>query len=236
MKAAYSNLYLIPTPLSEGKEAESFVSQYQEIIKTLSFFFVENKRSARAFLKNFKLSRPILEIEMLELSGNITKHEIKAALESIADGKSAGVISEAGCPCVADPGALVVQTAHQLGIRVKPLIGPSSILLALMASGLNGQKFHFSGYLPIKDPERTDALRKMQADAKASQTTQIIIETAYRADATAEVLIRTLAKDTSLCIATDITGEKESIMAQAVSEWRKSPIKIGKLPTIFLFL
>ncbi len=236
MQKLMQSLYLIPTPLSDNPELQISNTHYTEIIKCIQFFFVENKRSARAFLKNFSLAVPLQELEMFELDQKVTRDQIKEQLQKLKKGSAIGVLSEAGCPCIADPGAVVVRCAHELGIVVRPLTGPSSIFLALMASGLNGQNFHFHGYLPIKEPERSNALQKMQAAAKNERTTQIIIETPYRSDATAEALIKLLPNEMALCIATDLTGVGETILTQSIASWRKAAPKIGKMPTIFLFL
>ncbi len=206
------------------------------IIDSLDYFIVENLRSARRFLSKAKISRPIDSLEFKELNEHTTEQrEVEAMVKLIEDGRSAGVISEAGVPAVADPGALVVAACHKRGIKVVPLVGPSSIIMAMMASGLNGQSFAFNGYLPIKEPDRSRAIRNFERRAQQEGQSQLFIEAPYRNVKLFDQLLTTLSAQTALTVAMDITSPNEFIETHTSSEWRKKQRPdMNKKPTIFI--
>ena len=208
----------------------------KQVIDSLDYFIVENVRSARRFLSKAKIARRIDDLEFVELNEHTTAgREVEAMVRPIEQGRSAGVISEAGVPGVADPGALVVEVAHRRGIKVVPLVGPSSILLALMASGLNGQSFAFNGYLPVKPPERAKALKALERKATMERQSQIFIEAPYRNVKLAEQILEVCGAECRLTVACDITSPDEVILTLKVAEWRKRGLPdIAKRPTIFI--
>ena len=227
-------LYLIPTTLGESELLEILPISIKRAIENIDHYIVENEKTARRFIKKISpnKSQPSLQIELLN---KFTKpNAIPKFLQVCTEGHNVGVISEAGCPGIADPGADVVKIAHKKNIRVIPLVGPSSILLALMASGFNGQNFAFIGYLPIKGRERKSAIKKIEKTSRDSSQSQIFIETPYRNNKLLSELIKTLSKNTMLCIATDITLKTEYIASKYITDWEKSPIDIHKRPTIFI--
>ncbi|MBE6220465.1 MAG: SAM-dependent methyltransferase [Rikenellaceae bacterium] len=230
-------LYMIPCPISDSTEVYDVVPETnRRIMDSLDYFIVENVRSARRFLSKARISRRIEELEFVELNEHtVAGAAVEAMVKPIEQGRSAGVISEAGVPGVADPGALVVEVCHKRGIRVVPLVGPSSILLAMMASGLNGQSFAFVGYLPVKPPERAKELKALERRAHVEQQSQIFIEAPYRNVKLAEQILTVCAADTKLTIACDITSPDEIIVTHSVAQWRKCGIPdIAKRPTIFI--
>lgn len=230
-------LYMIPCPISDSTEVYDVVPEAnRRIMDSLDYFIVENVRSARRFLSKARISRRIEELEFVELNEHtVAGAAVEAMVKPIEQGRSAGVISEAGVPGVADPGALVVEVCHKRGIRVVPLVGPSSILLAMMASGLNGQSFAFVGYLPVKPPERAKELKALERRAHVEQQSQIFIEAPYRNVKLAEQILAVCAADTKLTIACDITSPDEIIVTHSVAQWRKCGIPdIAKRPTIFI--
>jgi len=228
---------MIPCPISEQTDVYDVVPEAnRRVIDSLDYFIVENTRSARRFLSRAGVARPISELEFVELNEHTTSAaDVERMLLPLEQGRSAGVISEAGLPGVADPGAQVVEAAHRRGIRVVPLVGPSSIMLALMASGQNGQSFAFNGYLPVKEPERSRAIRSFEKRARAERQSQIFIEAPYRNVKLLEALLGVLSPSTMLTVAADITSPSESISTRSVEQWRRSGIPdIGKRPTIFI--
>ena len=230
-------LYMIPCPISDLSAMESVLPQgNKQVIDSLDYFIVENVRSARRFLSKAKIARRIDDLEFMELNEHtIAGREVEAMVKPIEQGRSAGVISEAGVPGVADPGALVVEVAHRRGIKVVPLVGPSSILLALMASGLNGQSFAFNGYLPVKPPERAKALKALERKATMERQSQIFIEAPYRNVKLAEQILEVCGAECRLTVACDITSPDEVILTLKVAEWRKRGLPdIAKRPTIFI--
>jgi 16S rRNA (cytidine1402-2'-O)-methyltransferase len=206
------------------------------VIDSLDYFIVENVRSARRFLSKAGIKRKIDELEFVELNEHtIAGQAVEAMIKPLLAGRSAGVISEAGVPGVADPGALVVEACHRKGIRVVPLVGPSSILLAMMASGLNGQSFAFNGYLPVKPPERSKAIKALERRAHVEHQSQIFIEAPYRNVKLMEQMLQVCATETMLTVACDITSPEELIVTRSVAMWRKSGVPdIAKRPTIFI--
>ena len=223
-------LYAIPTPLG-GAAADALPASALALVRSLSDFVVENAKSARAFLKSAGCDPKVVRIR--ELNETISIPEL---LKPLREGIPAGLLSEAGCPAIADPGAKLVEAAHRAGIQVVPLIGPSSIVLALMASGLEGQRFAFCGYLPREAQERRSRIKVIEARSRRERETQIFIETPYRNDAMLASLLECLSEKTSLCIATDLTLAGEQIKTQPVARWRGARQAIGKRPTVFLLL
>jgi 16S rRNA (cytidine1402-2'-O)-methyltransferase len=223
-------LYAIPTPLGAAAAA-ALPAPALARVKSLRHFVVENAKGARAFLKDAGVDPKAVRIEELnENSG------IQDLIRPLRDGDSIGLLSEAGCPAIADPGAKLVEAAHAAGIRVVPLVGPSSIVLALMASGLEGQRFAFCGYLPREAPARAKRIRELEARSRRERETQIFIETPYRNDVLLAALLEGLSGETALCVATDLTLASESIRTQSVAAWREARHPIGKRPTVFLML
>ena len=230
-------LYMIPCPISDLSAIDDVLPQAnKQVIDSLDYFIVENVRSARRFLSKAKIARRIDDLEFVELNEHtIAGREVESMVRPIEQGRSAGVISEAGVPGVADPGALVVEMAHRRGIKVVPLVGPSSILLALMASGLNGQSFAFNGYLPVKPPERAKALKALERKATVERQSQIFIEAPYRNVKLAEQILEVCGAECRLTVACDITSPDEVILTLKVAEWRKRGLPdIAKRPTIFI--
>jgi len=206
------------------------------IIDSLDYFIVENVRSARRFLSKAGISRKIDDLEFVELNEHTREGvAVEAMVRPIEQGRSAGVISEAGVPGVADPGALVAAACHRRGIRVVPLVGPSSILMSIMASGLNGQSFVFNGYLPVKPPERGKAIKALERRAQAEHQSQIFIEAPYRNVKLVEQLLSVCSPATRLTIACDITSPEEIILTRTIEQWRRMALPdIAKRPTIFI--
>jgi 16S rRNA (cytidine1402-2'-O)-methyltransferase len=229
-------LYLLPTPL--GEDANATLPDYViAILHQLDFFIVEKAKTARHFIKSTGHPKPLPSLEMLELNEHTGEAAYRDFLLPLENGRDVGLMSEAGCPGVADPGAAIVKLAHQKGIEVIPLVGPSSILLALMASGLNGQRFCFQGYPTAKRPELARQISKLEQQSQREQLTQIFIEAPYRNNQLFEALTATLSPATLLCAAADLTLPTQYIRTQTVQQWRKSPLPdLHKRPAIFLFL
>lgn len=239
-------LHLIPVPLSEladADPAQSLPTPLLPLIRELRHFVVENAKSARAFLKTVGMPVPIAELNIQELPGRgklgksrASDAEWDALLTPLRAGQALGLLSEAGCPAVADPGTELVNRAHALGYRVLPHIGPSSLLLALMGSGLGGQCFAFQGYLPQDDKGRQQAIIAFEKTSKSLDQTQIVIETPYRNQSLYDSLVKTLRPDTRLCVAMALTTPDEWLRTQPVSAWRKNPPPaFEKRPAVFLF-
>ncbi|MCD6355260.1 MAG: SAM-dependent methyltransferase [Prolixibacteraceae bacterium] len=229
-----AKLYLVPNVLSESDWQEVLPAKVLSIISQTSFYIVENVRTARRFLKQLNREININELTFFELNKYTKSDELPAFLDPLKKGFDVAVISEAGCPGVADPGAGVVRIAHQKGYSVVPIVGPSSILLALMASGLNGQNFAFRGYLPVKPNERTRAIANLEKKIKNNHQTQIFIETPYRNNQLINDLLKTCSPATLLCIAANITGTNEFIATKTIGRWKKETLDFHKQPTIFL--
>ena len=230
-------LYLIPCPISDQTDPwDVLPAANRAVMDALDYFIVENTRTARRFLSRAGIARPIDGLEFRELNEHtVAGREVEELVAPIAAGRSAGVISEAGVPGVADPGALVVEACHRRGIRVMPLVGPSSILLAVMASGLNGQSFAFNGYLPVKPAERSRAIRFFERRAHAEGQSQLFIEAPYRNAKLFGELLQTLAQETRLTVAVDLTAPSESVITRTVGEWRRGPLpELNKRPAIFI--
>lgn len=226
------SLYLIPTILAEGTQNDVLSPQIKDAVQRLDVFFVENVRTARRFISSLKLGKVIDELVFIELNKDTPEAETVASLRSLS--KSAGILSEAGCPGVADPGAVAVRIAHELGFRVVPLVGPSSILLALMASGMSGQSFAFHGYLPIDKAQRKKALQNLERNARQYQQTQIFMETPFRNNQLLEAVIEACSPDLALCIAANVTAQDELIRTMPVKKWKTQKPDLHKIPAIFL--
>lgn len=228
-------LYLIPVPLAENAEKYSYTLFHRELINQIDEYIVENEKTARRFLKQAGLTIAQRDLKMHDY-GKHSRETIDFNLifSSVKEGKDIGLMSEAGCPGVADPGADVVAEAHRRGIKVIPLVGPSSILLALMASGFSGQKFAFHGYIPIDKSERTKKIKDMEFQSQKEQQTQIFIETPFRNNSLIDDLLKNCKEKTQICVACNLTAADEQVHTLSVSEWKKRKPELHKKPTIFL--
>ena len=229
-------LYLIPTPLGAYDSAEVLPRTVFERISGINCFVVEELRTARRFLSGAGLKGRIEGLEFHTLNEHSDEKSVEGLLTLFDDGRDVGLLSEAGLPAVADPGARLVALCHSHGIRVVPLVGPSSLMLALMGSGLNGQSFAFVGYIPVKTDERRSALKALEKRSVAMSQTQILIETPYRNDSLFADMLSSLSDGTRICVAADLTCPDEFILTLRVREWKKHPIVIGKRPCVFLIL
>ena len=229
-------LYLIPAPLGDSSLETILPQGVREITARLDTFIVEHPKTARAYLKQIPTAKPLQELQMLTLDEHTPENALQEMLTPLLQGKDVGLLSEAGCPAVADPGANLVRLAQQQGIRVVPLVGPSSILLALMASGLSGQRFSFHGYLPVDKAERKSRLQSLEQASSKNDETQIFIETPYRNRQMLEAIMESCGSDTLLCVATDVSLDTEMIVTKRVGEWKKKLPEIEKRPTVFLLL
>lgn len=225
-------VYLIPTVLSEGV-TEPLPAYLLDAVKACSVFFVEDERTARRYLKLLWREMVIDDYEWYNMK-KMTPEISSAFQQKLREGKSIGIISEAGCPGVADPGQALVNIAQQKDAVVKPLVGPNSILLALMASGMNGQRFQFTGYLPIDIGERAKAIKALEAESKQKSCTQIFIETPYRNNQMLETLIKTCQPNTQICVAADLTGKDEMVQTKTAQQWKTALPQLHKRPVIFL--
>lgn len=228
------SLFLIPVTLGETSVEQVLPSHNTRIISSLKYFIVENIRSARRFLKQCDKDIDIDSLTFYELNEHTDRQHISNYLKPIRQGQSVGVISEAGCPAIADPGADVVAIAQSEGVRVVPLVGPSSLLMALMASGFNGQSFAFHGYLPIDSSERTKTLKRLENRAYAEDQTQIFIETPYRNKKLADEILQQCKPQTKLCIAMNISCNDEYIVTKSVKAWKGNLPEMHKKPCVFL--
>jgi 16S rRNA (cytidine1402-2'-O)-methyltransferase len=227
-------LYLIPTPLGDTPLERVLPEETRRTAAGLSTFIVEHAKTARAFLKQIGTQTPLQQLILLELNEHTRASELEGLLAPLLAGQDVGLISEAGCPAIADPGADLVRLAHRHGIRVKPLVGPSSILLALMGSGLVGQRFAFHGYLPAKPEERAKALRELEKRAEREDAAQAFIETPYRNRAMLDTLLSACRDDTLLTLAWDLTLESETLATRSIAQWGASPPEIERRPCVFL--
>jgi 16S rRNA (cytidine1402-2'-O)-methyltransferase len=230
-------LHLLPAWLSEGEPPESVVPvRGLEQIRALDAFIVEDAKSARAWLAACRHPKPIREIAFAELNEHTPAAAIAALLDPVAAGRDTGLLSEAGVPAIADPGAALVAAAHARGIAVVPHVGPSSILLALMASGLEGQRFRFVGYLPADTAARRNAIIELERQSSKARETQVFIETPYRNDAMLSDLVQSCRPSTRIAVAAELTSPREWIRMDSVERWRANPAAVGKRPAIFLLL
>ena len=229
-------LYLIPNLLGDAQVSKSLPSENLKILGNINYFFVEKVKTARAFLKKCKHPNPIQEIILNEIPKHDPKDDLFTWFKPLFEGTDAGLISEAGLPAIADPGENIIKYAHDMGIQVVPLVGPNSILMALMASGLNGQGFTFHGYLPIDKKERSKKLKTLEILARQYNQTQIFMETPYRNSALFDDIVRTCSPNTTLCLAKNITLHDEYIKTRTVGEWKAQKPNLHKQPCIFLLL
>jgi 16S rRNA (cytidine1402-2'-O)-methyltransferase len=227
-------LYLIPSVLAENTAHQVITTQTKNSILNCQFFLVENVRTARRYISSLKLGLNIEDLKFEILDKKTSEGKLEQLMTPIKQGLNIGVISEAGCPGIADPGASAVAFAHRKGIKVMPISGPSSMFIALMGSGFNGQSFSFHGYLPIDKKNKIEAIKKLEAESIKENRTQIFMETPFRNDGLLEDLKQNLRPDTFLCIAKNLTGSDEFIQTKTVAEWRKIKIDLHKVPTVFL--
>ena len=237
MASKLGTLYLIPCTLGDTPAEQVLPQHVINVARKLQHFVVEQPKSARQFLSALKSEQPIQSLHFATLNEHTAANELPALLAPLLAGHDVGIISEAGCPGIADPGADLVNLAHRNGIRVVPLVGPSSILLALMASGLNGQCFAFHGYLPIAETERNKTIAMLEIESAKRKQTQLFIETPYRNDKMFGALLTQCRPDTMLCVATDITLPSEQIQTFTIAKWKSQPVpQLNKRPSLFLLL
>jgi len=233
---AVGSLYLLPNTLGDTAAEAVIPATALHRTRSLDYFIAEDPKSARAFLKRLGFPRPLQDLRVERLDHNTRAGDIASLLAPILAGRDAGLLSEAGLPAIADPGASLVRLAHENSVRVVPLSGPSSILMALAASGLEGQRFVFHGYLPVKQPGLAAALKELERQSRRLSQTQIFIETPYRNDATLATILRVLSGDTLVCVAADLTLESEAVATRPVAQWRLEPPRLKGRPTVFLLL
>ncbi len=229
-------LFLIPSPLGDNDPVEVIPAGVLSMLPSISTYVVEAVRTARRYLSAAGLKGHVQDLEFHELNEHTTPEEVEALMKLFDDGRDVGLITEAGLPAVADPGAQLVRLCHRHGVEVVPMSGPSSLMLALMASGLNGQSFAFLGYLPAKTEERRQALRSIEKHSSTARQTKIFIETPYRNDSLLADILSVCRADTEVCIAANITMQDAFIRTKTAGEWKKSVPTIGKRPCVFLIL
>jgi 16S rRNA (cytidine1402-2'-O)-methyltransferase len=231
-------LYLIPTNLAEAVPADAFLpAQVRSVVHRLEDFVVEDAKMARAFLKLCGTAQPLQALRLSTLNEHTPESEVEALLAPLQAGRDLGLLSDAGAPAVADPGALLVAAAHRAGFTVMPMVGPSSLLLALMASGLNGQRFAFQGYLPQERGARIQSLQALEKESAQKGMTQLFIETPYRNQAMFADLVATCRPATRIAVAADLTGANQFIGSKSAQDWKRQPLpELGKRPTVFLLL
>ena len=235
--ANFGTLYLIPVTLGDDNINQVLPPDVVKIAQNLENFVVESEKSARHFLSTIKTAKPVSELTLNLLNEHTLDTDVSALLTPLLAGKDVGLMSDAGCPGIADPGAKLVELAHQKGIRVVPFVGPSSIILSLMASGLNGQQFAFLGYLPVDKAQRVLKLKEIEKRAQTHKETQIFIETPYRNQHMLEAILSTCHANTRLCIASQVSLEDEFVVTKRISEWKQSTLAdLHKKPTVFLLL
>ena len=229
-------LFLIPSPLGDNEPAEVIPAGVLSMLPSITTYVVEAVRTARRYLSAAGLKGHVQDLEFHELNEHTTTEEVEALMKLFDDGRDVGLITEAGLPAVADPGAQLVRLCHRHGVEVVPMSGPSSLMLALMASGLNGQSFAFLGYLPAKTEERRQALRSIEKHSSTARQTKIFIETPYRNDSLLADILSVCRADTEVCIAANITMPDAFIRTRTAGEWKKAVPTIGKRPCVFLIL
>lgn len=227
-------LFLIPNLIAPGTAKTVLPCNIKETVDTIDYYFAEELRTARRFLSEINIGKKIENLKFYKVDKDTSASEIQAYFSEVPPGENVGIISEAGCPCIADPGSLAVLEAHRLGMEVVPLVGPSSILLALIGSGLNGQSFVFHGYLPIEKELRAKAIRAMEKESAIKKQTQIFIETPYRNNKLLEELIKNCRGETRLCVAANLTSENQFIVTKTIKEWKDRSPDLNKQPAIFL--
>jgi 16S rRNA (cytidine1402-2'-O)-methyltransferase len=229
-------LYLIPNVIAEATQQSVIPNQVIEALKSLRFFLAEDVRTARRYFSSLKIFDSIERLHFTVLDKETAVSDLALMMKPLLEGYDVGIVSESGSPGVADPGAIAVRFAHQNKIKVVPLVGPSSILLALMGSGLNGQQFAFHGYLPIEAKEASLKIKELEKESLLKNQTQIFIETPFRNNSLLTTLIKSLKPSTMLCIAMDLTSPAEHIISKTIKEWAKEPIQLAKVNTVYLFL
>ncbi|HEX8576014.1 MAG TPA: SAM-dependent methyltransferase [Flavobacterium sp.] len=227
-------LYLIPTTLGESDPNDVLPLSIKRVVDFINYYIVENEKTARKFIKSINPEKVQATLQLSSLNKHTEKSEYATMIQACLDGNNVGLMSEAGCPGVADPGAVIVKLAHEKGIQVIPLVGPSSILLAIMASGMNGQNFAFNGYIPIDKSEKKAALKALEKLSADKNQSQLFIETPYRNNKMLEDILQALHPETSLCIAADITLPSEYIKTMKVAAWKKAVIDLHNRPAIFI--
>ena len=230
---AKGNLYLIPSVISD-QQTDVIPEQVRQVVQQTDYFLVENLRTARRFISSLKLGLTIEDLHFEVLDKNTPVIEVERLMKPVFEGKNIGVISESGCPGIADPGSAVVKYAHAHDIKVVPLVGPSSIFLSLMASGFNGQNFTFHGYLPIDKKALEASIKQLEGESRRNNQTQIFIEAPYRNNQLLENMVKTCHPETLLCVARDISGNDEYIKTAKIKEWKSIKVELHKVPTVFL--
>ncbi len=234
MTISKGKLYLIPTRLGDNAPLEVLPISIKRIVETIDYYIVENEKTARRFIKKISSGKSQSSLKINILNKFTEETELPNYLNACLEGKNVGLLSEAGCPAIADPGAEIVKIAHQKDIQIVPLVGPSSILLALMSSGMNGQNFAFNGYLPIEKSERKSSLKLLERLSFEKKQTQIFIETPYRNNKMLEDILASLNEYTRVCVACDITLPTEYIKTKTVKEWKRTTVDLHKRPSIFI--
>jgi len=227
-------LYLIPTPLGENPPLEVLPLSVKKIIEDQNHFIIENEKAARRFIKKIAPNKNQDQLILYPLNKFITQQEIETYLDECKAGISMGLFSDAGCPGIADPGSVIVAKAHRLGIQVKPIVGPSSLILAMMSSGMNGQNFAFNGYLPIEQKKRKQAIIQFEKKAIKDNQAQLFIETPYRSDSLLKELLKVLLSNTLLCVGCDLSLQNEYIKTLTISQWRNEKADLNRRPCIFI--
>ena len=227
-------LYLIPTPLGENPPLEVLPLTVKKIIEDQNHFIIENEKAARRFIKKIAPNKNQEQLILYPLNKFITQVETETYLDQCKAGISIGLFSDSGCPGIADPGSVIVAKAHRLGIQVKPIVGPSSLILAMMSSGMNGQNFAFNGYLPIEQKKRKQAIIKFEKKAIKDNQAQLFIETPYRSDSLHKELLKVLLSNTLLCVGCDLSLQNEYIKTLTISQWKNEKVNLNKRPCIFI--
>jgi len=225
-------LYIIPSVIANNNNV--IPEQVREVITYTDYFLVENLRTARRYISSLKLGLTIEELTFELLDKKTSDQQVEKIMKSVLQGKNAGLLSESGCPGVADPGSKAVSYAHQKGVEVIPLVGPSSIILALMASGFNGQQFAFQGYLPIDKKDLESKIMQLENESKKKNQSQIFIETPYRNNQLLKSILKVASAESQLCIARDISGDNELILSHKIKQWNHIDIDLHKIPTVFI--
>lgn len=234
---ALGTLYMVPVTLGDDNLSYVIPADVMQLVQNLEYFVVENEKSARRFLGSVKTHKPVRELNFQLLNEHSVEKDLPALIAPLLAGHNVGMLSEAGCPGIADPGALLAGLAHKKNIRVTPLVGPSSILLGLMASGFNGQQFTFLGYLPSDKAARVNKLKEIEKQSQCLNETQIFIETPYRNQHMLEDILASCAANTKLCIAKNVSLETEFVVSKTIAEWKKTELPdLHKQPTVFLLL
>ena len=234
---ALGTLYMVPVTLGDDNLSYVIPADVMQLVQSLEYFVVENEKSARRFLGSVKTHKPVRELNFQLLNEHSVEKDLPALIAPLLAGHNVGMLSEAGCPGIADPGALLAALAHKKNIRVTPLVGPSSILLGLMASGFNGQQFTFLGYLPSDKAARVNKLKEIEKQSQCLNETQIFIETPYRNQHMLEDILASCAANTKLCIAKNVSLETEFVVSKTIAEWKKTELPdLHKQPTVFLLL